>query len=147
VADSPRRELPPLPNLDKLKKDAKARLAEMRQRASSAKLADAQHLLAREHGFANWAELKLEVEKRARSASADSIRESRARGALHRAETRMGIKEDMEPESTASFFRTGITMIVMFVLVALLVTLLFIGTDNGPERLLSVLRAFTGRGP
>jgi hypothetical protein len=145
VTETPRRELPPLPNLDRLKKEAKARLAEMRQRAPSTQLSDAQHLLAREHGFANWAGLKTEVEKRAASAGADSIREGRARGALHRAETRLAIQE--EPESPASFFRTGITMIVMVVLVAILVTLLFLGTDKAPERFLGLWRASMGRGP
>ncbi len=52
------RELPATPNLEFLKKQAKALLRTMQQ----GKLADAQHALAKEYGFATWAKLKSHVE-------------------------------------------------------------------------------------
>jgi Tol biopolymer transport system component len=59
-----KRELPQLPHPDHLRKQAKARLAEMKARVPSARLADAQFVLAREYGFANWAALQAEVGRR-----------------------------------------------------------------------------------
>lgn len=56
------RSLPDFPNLDHLKKQAKAVLRELRQRNPAAKLAQAQHAIAREHGFGSWAKLKAHVE-------------------------------------------------------------------------------------
>jgi hypothetical protein len=52
------RQLPQKPNLEYLKKQAKELLRGMRQ----GKLADAQHTLAHEYGFATWAKLKSHVE-------------------------------------------------------------------------------------
>jgi len=52
------RHLPENPSLEYLKKQAKELLRSMRQ----GKLADAQHTLANEYGFANWAKLKSHVE-------------------------------------------------------------------------------------
>ncbi len=52
------RQLPEKPNLEYLKKQAKELLRSMRQ----GKLADAQHTLANEYGFATWAKLKSHVE-------------------------------------------------------------------------------------
>jgi ankyrin repeat protein len=52
------RELPEKPNLEYLKKQAKELLRSTRQ----GKLADAQHTLANEYGFATWAKLKSYVE-------------------------------------------------------------------------------------
>jgi ankyrin repeat protein len=51
------RQLPEKPNLEFLKKQAKELLHSMRQ----GKLADAQHTLANEYGFASWAKLKSHV--------------------------------------------------------------------------------------
>jgi hypothetical protein len=56
------RDLPAFPNLDHLKKQAKVLLRELRRRTRSAKLADAQHAIAREYGFPNWSKLKAHVE-------------------------------------------------------------------------------------
>lgn len=50
-------ELPTNPSLTQLRKQAKERLALMRADQPAAKLADAQHLLAREYGFRTWATL------------------------------------------------------------------------------------------
>src|ERR1035441_998319 len=57
------RHLPEKPNLEYLKKEAKELLRTMRQ----GKLADAQHALAAEYGFATWAKLKSHVEALART--------------------------------------------------------------------------------
>lgn len=56
------RQLPAHPNLEHLKNQAKDRLDDLRGRNPSAKLADAQHAIAREYGFVNWAALKAHVE-------------------------------------------------------------------------------------
>ena len=52
------RSLPEKPSLEFLKKEAK----ELRRGMPQAKLADAQHALANEYGFATWAKLKAHVE-------------------------------------------------------------------------------------
>lgn len=56
------RTLPPHPNLDHLKKQAKELLPTLQQQNPSLKLADAQHALARDYGFASWPKLKAYVE-------------------------------------------------------------------------------------
>ena len=58
------RELPANPNFDHLRKQARLRLRELKQRNPRARLADVQHTLAREYGFTNWAALKTYVESR-----------------------------------------------------------------------------------
>jgi ClpA/ClpB-like protein len=62
-------DLPSRPSLEYLKKLAKERLRELRTRNPSAKLADAQHAVAREHGFLNWSQLKEVVNSFARLVS------------------------------------------------------------------------------
>ncbi len=64
------RELPESPNLDHLKKQAKVLLRQLQRHYPGAKLAQAQHLVAREYGFASWAELKAHVESLPRSSAA-----------------------------------------------------------------------------
>jgi hypothetical protein len=56
------RDLPPNPNLEHLKKQAKALLEKLRQQNPDATLVDAQHALAREYGFPSWPKLKAHVE-------------------------------------------------------------------------------------
>jgi hypothetical protein len=56
------RDLPPRPNLDHLKKQAKELLQTLKQQDPDAQLADAQHALALEYGFASWPRLKAHVE-------------------------------------------------------------------------------------
>ena len=56
------RNLPDRPNLEFLKKEAKARLESMLHTDPAAQLADAQHALARDYGFASWPKLKAHVE-------------------------------------------------------------------------------------
>jgi ankyrin repeat protein len=54
--------LPDAPNLDWLRKQAKRRLAELRQSSPAAKLADAQFNLANQYGFSSWRALKAHVD-------------------------------------------------------------------------------------
>ncbi len=54
--------LPEAPNLDWLRKQAKRRLAELRQTSPDAKLADAQFDLAKQYGFPSWRALKAHVD-------------------------------------------------------------------------------------
>ena len=56
--------LPDLPHPDFLRKRAKARLAELKLRLPSARLAHVQLVMAREYGFASWASLQAEVARR-----------------------------------------------------------------------------------
>jgi hypothetical protein len=60
------RTLPFRPNLEHLKKQAKALLDDLRVTQADAKLADAQYQLAREYGFASWPALHAHVEAVAR---------------------------------------------------------------------------------
>ena len=63
-AMSKNRALPAQPSLEYLRKEAKQELAQLRSRAHSAQLADAQLLLARTYGFSSWRVLKAEVQRR-----------------------------------------------------------------------------------
>jgi hypothetical protein len=56
------RHLPPRPNLEFLRNQAKERLPSLQQQNGSARLADAQHAIALEYGFTNWASLKAHVD-------------------------------------------------------------------------------------
>jgi len=56
------RKLPPHPNLEHLKNQAKDLLRELKQRDPALKLSDAQHEIAKEYGFASWPKLKVHVE-------------------------------------------------------------------------------------
>jgi hypothetical protein len=56
------RNLPPHPNLEHLKKQAKDLLHDLQQQNPNSKLADAQYALAREYGFTSWPKLKAYVE-------------------------------------------------------------------------------------
>lgn len=56
------RDLPRRPDLEHLKKQAKALLRSMRERDAHATLADALHALARDYGFGSWPKLKAHVE-------------------------------------------------------------------------------------
>jgi hypothetical protein len=58
------RQLPPRPHLEYLRNEAKELLEVLQRQDSSAQLADAQHALAREYGFASWPALKASVEDR-----------------------------------------------------------------------------------
>jgi glyoxalase superfamily protein len=57
------RELPDRPNLEFLKKQAKSLLRELQAKQPDAQLADAQHAVARDYGFASWPALHAHVER------------------------------------------------------------------------------------
>src|SRR5688572_3573351 len=57
-------QLPDRASLEFLKKRAKERLGELRQREPRAKLADAQLTIARDYGFPSWRALKAEIDRR-----------------------------------------------------------------------------------
>ena len=63
------RQLPARPNLEHLKKQAKDLLEHLRRGDPSVQLADAQHALAREYGFASWPRLKAHCELRSDDAA------------------------------------------------------------------------------
>lgn len=63
------RTLPFRPNLEHLKKQAKALLRDLQAGRPDAQLADAQHQLAREYGFASWPALHAHVEAIARDSA------------------------------------------------------------------------------
>jgi hypothetical protein len=56
------RELPPNPNLEHLRKQAKNLLRELQQEKPTLQLSDAQHEIAKQYGFASWPKLKAHVE-------------------------------------------------------------------------------------
>jgi hypothetical protein len=56
------RDLPARPSLDHLKKQAKELLQTLKLQNPDVQLADAQHALAREYGYASWPRLKAHVE-------------------------------------------------------------------------------------
>ena len=60
---SPQKHLPERPSLEQLRKQAKEHLDILRLSDPSAKLATAQHELAREYGFENWPALVHHVEE------------------------------------------------------------------------------------
>jgi Glyoxalase superfamily protein len=57
------RELPDRPNLEFLKKQAKALLRDLQVQHPDSQLADAQHAIAREYGFSSWPALHAHVEQ------------------------------------------------------------------------------------
>ena len=62
MSDSPHRRLPERPSLEQLRKQAKEHLDTLRAADPSARLAAAQHALAREYGFDSWPKLVQHVE-------------------------------------------------------------------------------------
>ncbi len=74
------RNLPARSNLEFLKKEAKSLFEVLQQRDATAQLADAQHALARDYGFASWPKLKAHVESMAVSAPAPAPRSAERDG-------------------------------------------------------------------
>ena len=117
-----KRTLPPTPHPDHLRKEAKARLAELKTRIPSARLADVQFTLAREYGFANWAALQAEVLRRA---AAPRFRFRRILFAGI-SPTRF-LDSENDSEAQAAFFRAGVVVQIGFILTALVgVSMLFV---------------------
>ena len=58
--------LPVRPNIERLRNEAKQRLASMKTQSAAARLSDAQFLVACGYGFSSWQALKAEVDRRCR---------------------------------------------------------------------------------
>jgi hypothetical protein len=65
------RVLPVNPSLEHLRKQAKELLSKLRQANPEVRLAEAQHAIARQYGFASWPKLKVYVESAIHSGSAE----------------------------------------------------------------------------
>jgi hypothetical protein len=111
--DTPKRVLPLTPHPDHLRKEAKARLIELKTRIPSARLADVQFTLAREYGFASWPLLMAEVERRC-----GQRRRTVLCSAWRRRYQNDPLDADEESEAHADFFRVGVAAQVGFFLAA-----------------------------
>jgi ankyrin repeat protein len=113
--------LPAQPNLEHLRKQAKALLRDWRRQdpGTRRQLADAQHELAREYGFATWAQLKEHVESLA--VANDPARALRSAIVAHDAAAMRRVLESSpalrqkinDPMSDASFGQTALMEVVM----------------------------------
>jgi hypothetical protein len=111
--DTGKRMLPATPHPDHLRKEAKARLAELKTRIPSARLADVQFTLAREYGFANWSALQAEAAHLAYTSRQMRFRRVAAIERFWR-----GAEPDSEYESHIAFFRVGVAAQIGFFLAA-----------------------------
>jgi len=95
-------QLPIRPSLTHLRKQAKELLQRLREQVPDATLAQAQHALARECGFASWPALKAHVELRVRLPRPVAFHRysPRAKEAVFfaRIEASMGARHTLEPE-------------------------------------------------
>lgn len=125
-----KRILPSVPHPDHLRKQAKSRLAVLRTRAPATRLAEAQSLIAREYGFANWAALLAEVETRVQSPRGQWRNVQRAHvAALYPERFRQDALLDGEADiqATQRFFLAGAAAHIGFLFAALVgIALLFI---------------------
>jgi hypothetical protein len=125
-----KRQLPSIPHPDHLRKQAKARLAAMRAKVPSARLAEAQSVIAREYGFANWAALQAEVESRVQSPRGQWRKVSQAHVApLYPERFRQDglLDDEVNIQTNQRFFLVGAAAQIGFLVAALVgVALLFI---------------------
>lgn len=121
-------QLPQHPHIEHLRKEAKQRFAQLKARASGARLADAQYWLARDYGFVNWRALKEEVLRRmgvVRMAPLPSHAPARFR------RDASSVDEDLE---TDGYFQRGAAVTGIGLVAALLIAamaLLFAGRAFG----------------
>jgi hypothetical protein len=118
TGDPGKRLLPPLPHPNHLRKQAKTRLAAMKAKAPSARLADAQLILAREYGFPNWAALQAEVSRRGQGPLGQRAHVRR----VHLAPFRPGWWRQDEPpddevDAVAAFLRAAVILQIGVVLI------------------------------
>jgi hypothetical protein len=109
-----RRQLPPVPNPDNLRKQAKMRLSALRMRQSSVRLGEAQHLLAREYGFPTWAAMLAEVTRRQDSLAGRYTRIRKLSVAVP------GAPAEEEPHPVQRLFFAGAGAAAAFAIVACL---------------------------
>jgi hypothetical protein len=118
--DTPKRALPLTPHPDHLRKEAKARLIELKTRIPSARLADVQFTLAREYGFASWPLLMAEVAQRS---GASRFRRLYIAGISPASFW----DAEADEEAQAAFFQAGVATQIGFILTALTgVSMLFL---------------------
>ena len=116
----PRRALPLLPHPDHLRKQAKARLAAMREKSPTARLAEAQLVIAREYGFDNWGAMQAEVTRRTKGPRGATASLRRADlTPLHAARFQESPDADSALHAPMDFFRLGLVAQIGFVFVAL----------------------------
>ena len=117
-----KRQLPPIPHSDHLRKQAKARLAVLRTKLPTARLADAQLTIAREYGFASWAALQAEVARRGQSPRGQwrNVRRAHA-AALYPERFRQDalLEDEADIQTTLRFFMAGAVAQIGFLFVAL----------------------------
>ena len=125
-----KRQLPPIPHPDHLRKQAKARLAAMRAKMPTARLADAQGVIAREYGFASWAALQAEVTSRVQSPNGQWRKVRRAHVApLYPERFRQDglLDDEANIQANLRFFMAGAAAQIGFLFAALVgLALLFI---------------------
>jgi hypothetical protein len=126
--------LPSLPHPDHLRKQAKARLADMKAKVPGARLADAQFALARAYGFASWSALQAEVARRTSGPLGQRARVRRAHVAvLYPERFRQDglLDQEADIEAHAAFFRAGVIAQIGFIFAALTgVSLLFLSDEQ-----------------
>jgi hypothetical protein len=120
--------LPPHPHLDHLRKQAKARLAEMRAAQPGARLADAQHALAQDYGFSTWGSLRAEVMRLTGAPDDRYIRIQRRLKPLKHRDREVhdaAMEQATHAESHTAFFLSGAgtNIGVLFVIVAIVMAL------------------------
>ena len=125
-----KRQLPSIPQPDHLRKQAKARLAAMRAKLPTARLADAQGVIAREYGFASWAALQAEVAQRTQGPRGQWRKVGRAHVApLYPERFRQDslLENEADIQTNLRFFMAGAAAQIGFLFAALVgLALLFI---------------------
>ena len=117
-----KRELPPIPHPDHLRKQAKTRLSALRATAPATRLAESQGVIAREYGFASWAALQAEVAKRMESPLGRWRHVRRAHvAALYPERFRQDalLEDEADLQTTQRFFLTGAAAQIGFLFAAL----------------------------
>src|SRR5438067_2287394 len=125
-----KRQLPPLPHPDHLRKQAKARLVAMRATAPATRLAEAQAVIAREYGFASWAALQAEVAQRGQSPRGQWRKVQRAHAApLYPERFRQDglLDDEVDIQTNLRFFAAGAVAQIGFLFAGLVgLALLFV---------------------
>jgi ankyrin repeat protein len=109
VSDSPpqAKKLPARPHLGYLKKLAKQRLVSLRAGQLATKLAHAQLVVAREHGFASWRKLKAHVNGLSLQSSHISAEEIDAFSAALRKGNLSSVRNALRRQPTLANIDTG----------------------------------------
>lgn len=120
--------LPPRPHIDHLRKQAKARLAEMRALKPGARLADAQHALAQDYGFATWGSLRAEVMRQTGAPGDRYIRIQRRLKPFRQRDREVhdaAMEQATHAETHTAFFLSGAgtNIGVLFIVVAIVMAL------------------------